>query len=44
MAGLDAEPENVAWHKLCDPMQVASDTSNDGVGAWTVLERAYYNA
>ena len=22
MAALDQEPRNIAWHKICDPMQI----------------------
>lgn len=39
MAMIDKEPRNVAWHKLCDPMQKPLP----GAKGWTVMNRVYYN-
>ena len=40
MAKLDAEPENVKWLELCDPMQEGILPDQKG---WKVMDRIYYN-
>jgi len=40
MAKLDAEPENIKWLELCDPMQEGILPGQKG---WKVMERIYYN-
>ena len=48
MAALEAEPRNVEWHKLCDPMQEhvapGSGGALSGGSAWQAMERVFYNA
>ena len=39
MARLDAEPRNLEWLKVCDPMQMPLP----GAKGWTQMERVYYN-
>jgi L-rhamnose mutarotase len=39
MAGLSAEPRDIEWHKLCDPMQV----SIAAAGGWQTMQCVYYN-
>jgi len=39
MARLDAEPRNIEWLKVCDPMQIPLP----GAKGWTTMERVYYN-
>jgi len=39
MVKLAAEPRNIEWLKICDPMQIPLPGS-DG---WTEMERVYYN-
>lgn len=40
MAKLDAEPENMKWLEICNPMQ--EGIIPDQIG-WKVMERIYYN-
>ncbi len=40
MAKLDAEPENIKWLQLCDPMQSGILPGEKG---WKRMERIYYN-
>jgi len=40
MAKLDAEPENVKWLEMCDPMQEGILPGQKG---WKVMDRIYYN-
>ncbi|MDA0780580.1 MAG: L-rhamnose mutarotase [Bacteroidetes bacterium] len=40
MAKLDAEPENVKWLELCDPMQDGIFLDQKG---WKQMNRVYYN-
>jgi L-rhamnose mutarotase len=40
MARLAAEPRNVEWLKLCDPMQVPLP----GSSGWTEMEQIFFNA
>ncbi len=37
------QPRNIEWHKICDPMQVPSAHSLDGVGAWQIMDQVYLN-
>jgi L-rhamnose mutarotase len=39
MAKLDAEPRNIEWLKVCDPMQMPLP----GAKSWTKMERVYFN-
>ena len=39
MAKLDAEPRNIEWLKVCDPMQIPLP----GAKSWTKMERVYFN-
>ncbi len=39
MARLDAEPRNIEWLKMCDPMQIPLP----GAKSWTNMERVYFN-
>jgi L-rhamnose mutarotase len=39
MARLAKEPRNIAWLKVCDPMQ----TPLPGAKGWTEMERVYFN-
>ena len=39
MAKLSAEPRNIEWLKICDPMQ----TPLPGKKSWAIMERVYYN-
>ena len=39
MAKLAAEPRNIEWLKICDPMQIPLP----GAEGWTEMERVYYN-
>jgi L-rhamnose mutarotase len=39
MAKLAKEPRNIAWLKVCDPMQVPLP----GAKGWTEMERVYFN-
>ena len=39
MARLDAEPRNIEWLKVCDPMQIPLP----GAKSWTKMERGYFN-
>ena len=38
-AGISAEPRNIEWLKLCDPMQIPLD----GNKSWTTMETIFYN-
>jgi L-rhamnose mutarotase len=40
MARLDAEPENMEWLKMCDPMQEGILPDQKG---WKEMDRIYYN-
>ena len=40
MAKLDAEPENVKWLEMCNPMQEGILPGQEG---WKVMDRIYYN-
>jgi len=40
MAKLDAEPENMKWLELCNPMQEGILPDQKG---WKVMDRIYYN-
>jgi len=40
MAKLDAEPENIKWLEMCDPMQEGILPGQKG---WRVMDRIYYN-
>ena len=40
MAKLDAEPENIKWLELCDPMQKGILPGQKG---WKKMERIYFN-
>lgn len=40
MAALAAEQRNIAWLKVCDPMQMPLD----GETSWAVMQPIYYNA
>jgi L-rhamnose mutarotase len=40
MEKLDAEPENIKWLELCDPMQDGILPDQKG---WKVMDRIYYN-
>ena len=40
MAKLDAEPENIKWLELCDPMQEGILPGQKG---WKKMERIYFN-
>ncbi len=40
MAALSAEPRDIEWHKLCDPMQ---STLNPLGSGWLPMECVYYN-
>ncbi len=46
-AALDAEPDNAAWHALCDPMQVhpcpGTAGAASGGSAWQVMEPVFHN-
>ena len=39
MALFDAEPRNIEWMKLCDPMQMPLP----GAKSWSKMERVYFN-
>jgi L-rhamnose mutarotase len=39
MARLAAEPRNIEWMKLCDPLQLPLP----GARGWTEMERIYFN-
>ncbi len=39
MAKLAAEPRNIEWLKVCDPMQIPLPGSE----GWTEMERVYFN-
>jgi L-rhamnose mutarotase len=39
MAALAAEPQDVEWHKLCDPMQI----SLHATGGWKKMDCVFYN-
>ena len=39
MAKLDAEPRNIEWLKVCDPMQIPLP----GAKGWTEMDRVYFN-
>jgi len=39
MAGLGAEPRDIEWHKLCDPMQASFNPT----GGWLPMDCVYYN-
>jgi len=39
MAGLDAEPRNKEWLKICDPMQIPLK----GEKTWKKMEQIYFN-
>jgi L-rhamnose mutarotase len=39
MAKLTAEPRNIAWLKICDPMQIPLK----GEKTWAVMEPVFYN-
>jgi len=39
MAKLAAEPRNIEWLKLCDPMQMPLP----GAKSWTTMEGVYFN-
>ncbi|MBM3311053.1 MAG: L-rhamnose mutarotase [Candidatus Aminicenantes bacterium] len=39
MAKLAAEPRNIEWLKLCDPLQLPLS----GAKGWTEMERIYFN-
>lgn len=39
MAKLDAEPRNIEWLKVCDPLQVPLE----GYESWAIMEQVYYN-
>lgn len=39
MAKLAAEPRNIEWLKVCDPMQIPLPGSE----GWTVMEQVYFN-
>ena len=39
MAKLAAEPRNMEWLKVCDPMQIPLK----GEKSWAVMEQVYYN-
>ncbi len=40
MAKLDAEPENIKWLEICDPMQEGVIPGQKG---WKIMDRIYYN-
>ncbi len=40
MAKLDAEPENIKWLEMCDPMQEGIVPGQKG---WKEMDRIYYN-
>jgi L-rhamnose mutarotase len=39
MAKLAAEPRNIEWLRMCDPLQVPLD----GAKGWTTMKRVYFN-
>ena len=39
MAKLDAEPRNIEWLKMCDPLQIPLP----GADGWTQMELIYFN-
>jgi L-rhamnose mutarotase len=39
MAKLSAEPRNIEWLKICDPMQIPLP----GANGWTEMDRVYFN-
>ncbi|MGA2176360.1 MAG: L-rhamnose mutarotase [Verrucomicrobiota bacterium] len=39
MAKLDAEPRNIEWLKVCDPLQIPLS----GAKGWTKMKRVYFN-
>jgi L-rhamnose mutarotase len=39
MAALDAEPRNIAWLKVCDPMQIPLK----GETSWKKMKQVYFN-
>lgn len=39
--GLNAEPRNIEWLKLCDPTQIPLPGTAKG---WTIMEEVYFNA
>jgi L-rhamnose mutarotase len=39
MAKIDAEERNIAWLKVCDPMQIPLE----GEKSWAIMEQVYYN-
>ena len=39
MEKLAAEPRNIAWLEICDPMQVPLD----GYDGWAEMDRVYFN-
>lgn len=40
MAKLDAEPENIKWLEMCDPMQ---EGISEGQNGWKQMKRVYFN-
>lgn len=40
MARLEAEPRNIEWHRLCDPMQIPLP----GDKGWSEMEHIFFNA
>ncbi len=42
MAACSAEPRDVAWHRICDPMQ--QSLRADGKWGWQDMELCFFNA